>query len=395
MRRKAALGLAALLAAWGLLHVLGPTAPVAGAGPGQPLGTHAPSTGATATPQAVPGLASAGAVPAPASASVPAAIAGPAGDPAPVLGRQDFGVEVWDLCGVGRVPVPPRSSASGVHVPAELPPHLGEDAQAAARQQLLAALDAGGLRARAVAAVWRGLRRSKPDGNPELQALARGASDPVVVAWALAQCSEREPCEGLSARDWVRLEPDNAAAWSLLLEKGRAQTPGVLEGLARARRYQLHFGVLAGTVLAAMPQGIAPYLQSNLLVEAYGVQATVGLPSMQPLANLCRPAPPAGSPAHGVCDAVARVLADHSDTLLGHRIGLRMGELAGWPLAEVTRRRAQADALGFDALQINHEQPYDCPSVARVQAWTADMARMGELAALRQRARAASAVAGR
>lgn len=398
MRLKAALVLLALLVAWALWRLVAlstPTAAVAVPAPGPASAPRAMMMGAH--DRAPPAPAAHGPrPPSPASAAGRTAGVNAALTGADALVPDAFGVAVWDLCGVGRVPVPPGMAASGVDGSAELPAHLGGDAQVVARQHLWSALESGGLRARAAAAAWQGFWRERSSGNPALQALARGASDPVVLSWALAQCREWKACEGLSPADWARLEPDNAAPWSMLLDKAPPERAEVIQGLARSRRYQLHYGVLAGTVQEAMPSDIPPYLQMNLVSEALAIELAMGMPPLQPLVALCRPAPPQGSAAHAVCDSLARVLADHSDTLLGLRIGLRLGEFAGWPIAEVQRRRAQADVLPTDAMMVmmGLAQPYSCRAVALQQAWMADLARLGELAAFRQWAAAASA-AGR
>ena len=280
-----------------------------------------------------------------------------------------------ELCGIGRVPL---RMAPGASAPDALPDHLGPAAADAGRWALHAALDAGDARARAAAILLRGTDAGGGEPSQALQALAEQTSDATVVAWALARCRDDKPCRVRMAQRWQALEPDNVAAWLEGLSGSAEEIAQARHAIASAERFQLHWGALPATMLDHMPANVLPYLHSMLVVEAIGVEAALTLPSMTPLVAICRPRPAPGSQAQGQCDAAARVLAERSDTILGRRIGVRMGELAGWPAAEVAARRALSQNLQLGVSGIDEKHPLSCASAAKTRAWVQAVAKLGE-----------------
>jgi hypothetical protein len=314
---------------------------------------------------------------------------------------------VWDLCGIGRLPIPQALLAVAQGGWSELPKHLGESADQLGREALLGAMAQGHARARAAATLWRktahalaaaGMRSASsgvPDTAQAVQArlleLAESSQDAVIASWALHACEADEPCRKRASAIWLRIEPGNAAAWLPLLVLQPQRREEVFAAVAKSERFSNHYGVMAAVTLAAMPSDIPPYVQQNLLVEALAIELGQGLSDFRSLLDLCKPAPAAGSDKQARCDAIARLLIDRSDTLVAHLIGSRIGELAGWPKAQEEARRAQAQAMILTISMMEFHQPMSCASVEKSRAWVRDLASKGELTTMRERAAAALA----
>jgi hypothetical protein len=295
------------------------------------------------------------------------------------------------------VPIPRDLAASE----AELPKHLLDEPQNVARASLVAALQRGDAQPKAAALLLSGLHTvdsdpqslesSRKAQQSSLQALASSSKDPVVASWAYQRCGVDEVCQAKALELWLTLEPHNAVPWLAVLNRQPQRREEALRAMTRAASFQTHWGALPGAALESMPPEVLPYLQQGLLIEAIGISAAFSLPSFQGLFNMCKPAPPTGSTTQLRCDALAHLLVERSDTLVGYYIGLRIADLAGWP-AEVTKaRRAEANrwhqaAANFMDLQ----QLMSCDSVDKSKAWVRDVAKKGELATMRDRALAAS-----
>lgn len=249
---------------------------------------------------------------------------------------------VWELCGIGRMPVPRAAATSALDPMTNLPEHLGRDALDAARGPLLAALDGGGVRERAAAVMLRDSPAARYRPQQSLTTLQHASTDPVVAAWAAARCSASDRCSAADLERWSELEPDNMAAWlALLAGKPPLQRESGSVRLLSATRLHMHFGKLLQTVLQAMPADVLPYLQMGLWIEVIGVEAALALPPMAPLFALCKPAPEPGSARQAECTALAATLMQRSDSLVGASIGIRIAELGGLPKARAQALRAE------------------------------------------------------
>ena len=281
----------------------------------------------------------------------------------------------------------------------DLPRPLGADAVDAARVRLIAALQTQGPRQQGAALLlkdWLFFDTAKRAATGvALGRLARDSGDPVLVSWALSLCTYNGPsqaCGGLTARDWIRLEPANAAAWGLLLASEPATASEALQGLASAHLFRQHIGALAGMVQAQVLPGVPAYVHSTLVTQALAVEfAGLMNTQIQALLGVCRPPGAPGSERQRACEGVARAMVEGSDTLIAFSIGARTAELAGWPAQRVAALRAERDALqgsSFD-LDLDPEQPYSCKATEALRVHVTAMARDGELATLRAlRARA-------
>ncbi|HZF81285.1 MAG TPA: hypothetical protein VEZ89_16020, partial [Rubrivivax sp.] len=183
-------------------------------------------------------------------------------------------------------------------------------------------------------------------------------------------------------------EPSNAAAWLALQGSEPAATTEARAGLVAAQHFSLHSGVLVQEALQAVPPDAMPYLRLQVAVLAIGTDLGLGFPGLQPLVALCTPPPPPGSEQQATCSAVARMVVERSDSVLGHAIGTRMGERAGWPasrLAELHAERKRLDAAMLES-PMDMQQPFSCPSVDRVTQSFRERGELGELAYVRRKA---------
>jgi hypothetical protein len=322
--------------------------------------------------------------------------------------------KVWDLCGVGRLPIPPALVALGVEAMLALPRHLGEDPQNAARKSLLNVMEHGSPRSQAAAALWRnqsamleGLRLATSAASAAspnawappttsaqtLQVVAKLAgaaeTDAVLAAWLVNLCGTDPACRADAKARWLRADPDNGLARAEALgptsspeSQAKARTT-----LSQAKHFQMQHGALAATVLASMPAEVPLYIQHMLLIEAVIVEGAYLIPPLAPFVDLCKT--PTDAAARAECDAIARLMVERSDTLLVHRIGLKVGELSGWPKDEVAARRAETDSRHLGPEMNWLLTPNSCDAVKATKTWILELAEKGELAVLRERAKVA------
>lgn len=269
---------------------------------------------------------------------------------------------------------------------------LGDDAQNTARNRTLAALSASGPRGRAMALLWQG------PASAELVSLAQQGNDPAVYSLVLGRCElpgGSADCKNLSAQEWVRREPKNAAAWLHLAASGVA--PGAASvaeadlaaGLLQSNVYSKHHGVLAAATLAAIPADVPAYVRFMLIVEAIGVQGGIPNSSMFGAFKRCKPAAGTAPARQSECDHVANLLVHHSDSLNAHQVGTRVGKLLGWPQAKVAALEAEETQMTNNQMAaLLSPQPLGCAVVEPLLAVARNSPQQGEMAAWRAYAEA-------
>lgn len=367
MMRWAWLLAAGAAAVLGVLAVWSPVAPTR---PSNPPALPAPVAAAMPVPTRATGPARA------ASAAV-----------APPVAADQPTTAVWDLCGIGRVPLPPGTAASAA-ADVELPAHLGALPAAELGERMLATLSNGTPRQRAAALMLNLDPERSAASAAQLAELALSAKDPVMYFWAWSRCQDRRPCGSTLALAWAAAEPANAAAWLALHQTDPARQAQARAGLAAARHFSLRSGSLAQEAMQAVPADAAPYLRLKLAEFAFGFDAAVSMPSVQPLTRSCKPAAPAGSERQAACSALTEMVVEHSDTLIGYYIGMRMAEGAGWPasrLAELRAERKRIEAVAGEPAYVA-EQPLSCESAERFARFMAEHAELGELGYFKRKA---------
>jgi hypothetical protein len=292
----------------------------------------------------------------------------------------------WDLCGIGRLPVPPGAAADAP------PPHVMLEAAASLEPRWEAALATAGPRARA-AARRMGLVELPAGEAAVTPAMAEASADPVISAWATQDCRNDVACLEATARRWQQLEPDNLAPRLAVLRSAPKPDLAALQALATATRFQAHFGQLGPSLLAVWPAGEARFLQTELLVAATGVEAAVGLPSLIPLTRACREGA-ANAGIRDACQRIARTMLQHSDTLFGVNVGLGLGRVSGLPPKELQGVQAlQGQAHQATEALTEHlaDQPWSCSSNTLWVEWAGEVQQHGEWRAIQRRLAARAA----
>jgi len=335
----------------------------------------------------------------PDAAQAPASAA-PAAPPAVAVAGRVPGREVWDLCGVGRMPVPP-----GTLDPEQPPAPLVAQPLEGWRERWLAQLANGTPRQRALGELLQARETLGAEAQAHWQrvvdlARANAGADPVLLQWALGGCDEvgAAACQGLPARRLTEAAPDSAAAWLLRLQRDPGLAAEATERLRAASAVSPQQGQAAATALQALPAGLPSYLRPELLSWAVGVDSGMEADEAYRLQRWClAPGLPAAEVAERetVCDHLARatVVAGPSETQV--RAALRVGRRLGWPDSALQEAAQRLEALTAWAQTMSQDpQPYACATVERFDRWVADVPTLGRLQALsRLRQDAASAAA--
>lgn len=271
----------------------------------------------------------------------------------------------------------------------------------AARERILGAMRASpDTYARAVA-VWL-----EQPANPAaaaqrqlaLSEMARATADPRVYSLAFRACRANGPtdgCQGLNVRRWAELDPGNAKPWLYALDD--AVKAGDLSGqeealfhFARSNRVNDRFHTPIGPIVdGAGPDGAEPAVASALAVEVIGLSAAQ-VTNEFALSQLCRSSAAMDANRQQLCGAAARLLADHSDTLLGRMIGVSLDARLTGDTSRLQRLRAAPPDPVFKELA----EPGSCAELRRNVQVLRRLAQVGETGLPRER-QAASAAAGR
>jgi hypothetical protein len=239
--------------------------------------------------------------------------------------------------------------------------------------------------------------RARGGSPPRVDQLARLASvsqDPVVYAIALEGCRDRQgteaaACSLLSRTQWVRLDADNAQPWLELAAEAREwrDAEGEAEAMrraARARRSDGHPGLLPALVDRALDPG-TPALQRTLAVSAsWMLQAAWTSPHTSQAHAYCMSDLGADAERRSLCHALAETLAWHGTSVADLSVGLAIGAAVGWPASRLQSLQREHDALSEAAFTPLIGADLGCEAIDRLQAWTREVGRHGELQAMRQ-----------
>jgi hypothetical protein len=302
----------------------------------------------------------------------------PVAQSAAAPGTQAAAPTTWDLCGVGHMPKPRAAAASAQETWLALPEPLGEQAIQVAAERTLAKLPNAGPRGQLLALLMQGADAA------ELAALARSSRDPVAMRWAVAKCSTsaQTACGGLSARDWVRLEPDNAAAWLTLWAAEPAADDEVMAGLRASTRHQTHQRSLSATLLEAVPADVPPYLQALLVAAVIGTEAAMQDSTGSQLLKRCKSPLLPGTAQQAQCEFVADLLTSCGDGWNDHLVGTALGKRLQWPKERIQALEAEHQAFVNAAMPWDADpQRWSCVQVEPMLAMQRDIPRLGEYAA--------------
>ncbi len=233
-----------------------------------------------------------------------------------------------------------------------------------------------------------GLWLAGGDPAPLVEA-ALATRDPKVYALAFQSCQRpgetSTACASLSAAQWARLDPGNAAPWLDLLEEAAARrdVPGIEESLfqiGHAERNERRYFAPMIPVLDSVPDDDASLLDILSLIQQPLAVSTAAFHGLAPLTRICRGDALADANRRQACAAAADVLVDRSDSLLDMRMGAAV-------VANLTGSTVRGDVVraAFDGwLKTAEIDLFDCGSVRRGLARLRGQAVVGEAGQLRR-----------
>lgn len=236
------------------------------------------------------------------------------------------------------------------------------------------------------------------DATREIDALvdeAATTNDPFVYAMAVQACGAGDPkskrggrCQLITLDRWTQLDGDNFIPWLFLAAAAEAR------GDAAARQEALYRASIAsasriagqellGRTLPSMPSDLSEFERFTLNFGAVGVASTWVLPPFQVVTRACTAEAVRDANVHQVCDGLASVLADKSNTLIERAIAIRMAERLGWPTERVQAMKKERDAYYQAASLSPPSDALDCASLQKTNESFLRRSRMSELASSR------------
>ncbi len=227
----------------------------------------------------------------------------------------------------------------------------------AARQRVEATLRASADPYANAVAVWLDLPGDDDvDGglmaerDRKLAAMAASTRDPRLYALALRACWHKSgrDCQGLSARRWAVLDPDNAMPWALLFDEAAAHDD--LSGMQEAMHHitqskridERDDAPLAAIIDAAADDDANLAAALAMSVDAIGISAAqVGPVTI----SACRYATPENANVWQQCLAMRDLLENHSDSIVLRMAGASIDKRLTGNAEPLKRVLAQIDRL--------------------------------------------------
>ncbi len=193
-----------------------------------------------------------------------------------------------------------------------------------------------------------------PDARDALARMAVSSSDAGVYALAFHACGEGAAgpgaCQMLSAEQWARLDPGNAAPWISILadvpsRKDRSAVDQALYRISVSRQSDSRFSAIPGAIVGTADSDDESMLAAwTVSVEAIGTMSAWTLRGYRPLIAECRGASLADANRRQVCAAIAELLVERPDSMLERSIGTSIGEAVCWPVDRIDRLRGELSA---------------------------------------------------
>ncbi len=233
----------------------------------------------------------------------------------------------------------------------------------------------------------------------QLARLAVSTQDAAVYLLALRGCrtygeTDAGACALLSRAQWARLDPDNLHPWLELAAEAAARddAPAEAEAMrqaAQARHSDARAGLLPALVAQALGPPV-PGLQRALAASlARSLDDGWTLTSSLHADAYCAAEALADGSRAAVCDAVARTLAEHSQSLADVASGAAIGRQLGWPTERwqgwLHEQQALLQLGEAGSAAAANDLDFSCARLAQRQAWSRAVGAQGELASLRQR----------
>lgn len=340
----------------------------------------------------------------PASVALTQAAEEPAYPPASIDGRPEpvRGGLTVELCGYGSFEIAPGR----MH-----PPHLAAAADLALAQATAALADASEPRQRAAARYLQATDASRRthdgyvaqhpdcDDSPECRAQASSAAwrsfasarealvadaltarDASAYALAFYACMKRPreveidgSCKLISAAQWAQLDSNNLMAWVHAAWEAQAagDAAGRAEALRRAAQAtesRLHKDAVLEPLGHPSIRNLDSATRSIAQTNVLGIRAAVPVPGLLVLNDDCLSKQPLDDARREQCSALGRTLAERSRTMLEMAFGVRIGERAGWPDAELRVLRERRDA--YQGALTERVAPWTCRYQQQLDQYT-------------------------
>ncbi len=238
------------------------------------------------------------------------------------------------------------------------------------------------------------------DSLDELAKLAQRSRDPLPYAWAYQACemlrrqNANTACDGLTVQDWAQRDPGNAFPW--LVAAGQsgleaARRSDYVEKALAADAMHSSWGQVHAVLVKAAPASEAPLDRSVRFIAAFDLDAFISA-AQSNLIGHCSEIELRQGVRRQQCEQLAAFLTDKGDTLLAQSSGSAIGKRLGWSQDRVSRLQSERDSL-FGA-QIGEIAAGGCAGLARAEAYFADVARYGEIGALRRHQQPTANAAG-
>jgi len=223
-------------------------------------------------------------------------------------------------------------------------------------------------------------------------ALASNRGD--VYGFAFSACRSiykspsQGPCDRLSAEQWARLEPENAIPWLYVADAAnrRGDLNNRNEAMFRAsiaRSSDSHASAFQGLLRSQEFQDQSLEIQGALDL-ACGMAIFIDVPPYQEVFQYCSSNAVKDPNRHQVCDDLANMLTERSDSLVSMSIGAKLAERVGWPPEKVSALRNRKDAIMEMVSTRAPTDSWSCEGLRSYHSWTAEFLRDGELSMYRR-----------
>ena len=242
-----------------------------------------------------------------------------------------------------------------------------------------------------------GEARVPADSLEALVRLAERSRDPLPYALAFQACDAfrgkamSPSCSALRPEAWAERDPGNAVPW--LLAAGRpgidgAQRAVYVERALTAEEVRGVWGAMHGILARSALPGESDLDRSARLFEAMSSSGLQLVPSAS-IAAHCSDGELRWGARRTQCERLAALLMDRSDNYLMRSVGRAIGRNLGWSRDRLEALHREQESL--QAFVPAFAQMSGCTGLASAETYFADVAKYGEIGALRRRQQAAQA----
>lgn len=238
------------------------------------------------------------------------------------------------------------------------------------------------------------------DSLEALVRLAERSSDPLPYSLAFQACESFRgkpaptACGTLRPEAWAERDPGNAFPWLVAAGRQGIDAPQrslYVDRALAAEDVRGAWGAMHGLLARAAMPGESELDRSARLFEAMSASGLQLLPPPS-LAAHCAEGELRLGGRRTQCERLAALLMDRSDSYLLRSVGSGIGRSLGWSKDRLDALHQEQQAL--QAFVPAFAEMSGCDGLARMEAHFADVARHGEIGALRRRQQAVQATGG-